>query len=194
MSVARRAPNGLAPCLGLLLALLCGCTSLAPRPGQALRNPALASNWLVSGKASLYSGENRWSGGFQWRQSGDDFELTLKDALGRTALRVTQKNDQANLHAATGEHRQGVSASELLQGTPAENAPIPLLPYWLRGLTDKSGGQAPPAQATSFNSGDWRLVIRDWQSIDGWRLPHRLSASQPGTTIKIVVKQWRVYD
>ena len=101
--------------------------------------PGGAEDWRVRGKFSFSSDEKRESGNFDWRQSGQTYQVRLFGPLGFGAINIDGDNQQISVRSAR-HQQQSLDPESLIYEITGMHLPITDIPNWLKG------------QATSFHS------------------------------------------
>lgn len=159
-------------CLGLIL-LVAGCSTTIEAPVLQERY------WQMKGKLSVsYEGKTHVVS-VDWRQSGDDSEVTLNGPFGSGQADVVVRMNEVWID--TGEGPQRLNSNELLQieGTSLY-LPWRKLSYWIRGLTGPSGEALPQ----EYEQGLWQITtIR--RNADG---PELIAFRHPDIALRLRVQ------
>jgi outer membrane lipoprotein LolB len=185
-----------------VLLLAAGCTTLPPA-GDAgdwpARRAALQAleRWSLDGRIAVAAGEDGFSGGFDWVQSGTLAEVELSGPMGGSAVKIRVQGDQAVV-SVRGRDAADADAQALLARYfgPGRKLPAAEMRYWLLGVP------APHAPAEESLGDDRRLAML---SQSGWQvrfdryepvgalvLPARLEMTTEGLRLRVVVSGWRV--
>ena len=203
VTAAKWAGRTIAP---LLLAVLTGCSALAPQsPGNTHMLNATGT-WQANGKIALRSDQPLVAAvlSFQWAQRGEDYRATLSGPLGLGRLVLQQQRGQFTLshgeqllaHADT-----PTDAAQLLQQHSGWALPLEQLPHWL-------AGQPAPTQPsqqliTAAHGGTVAFLQSGWQlhyhydptdittsPANTAPRPQKIIAQQRDRKITVVVKNW----
>lgn len=186
----------------LLVMLATACTTTAPRQGsdaallaaQSAREAALAdaADWTMAGRLSVSADGEGGNGRIEWRQRGDDFEISLSAPVTRKSWRLLRRDGQATLEGLEGGTRAGTDAEALLLEATGWRIPLDALGAWARGA--RAGGPAtveftPAGLPALIVQQGWQVEYREWDDADPAR-PRRVFARQGGATVRLVVEAW----
>lgn len=188
--------------LGSLLAVLSGCATL-PQPAlptadaeaaQIAREASLATvpDWSFTGKAALSRGRDGGSGRIEWRQHGDDFEITLAAPITRQSWRIERRSGRVRIEGIDGGPREGTDAEALLLEATGWRVPVDALSRWVRGMraTGTSAiaydGNGLPLR---IEQGGWVVEYRAWNAARPPQ-PMKVFARQSDASVRLVVEQW----
>jgi outer membrane lipoprotein LolB len=186
---------------GAMLALAAGCATM-PEPaapgdwnGRRAELQAL-DGWTLNGRVAVAAGDEGFSGGLTWRQSGTRAEVELRGPVGGTALAIRVDGSGFSVTDQHGEVFDGARAREIVALHVGSDLPITELRYWL------VGAPAPDAPHRETLGGDARLATLDqagWQvRYDRYRaagrlaLPARLDITKGALRLRVAVLDWRL--
>lgn len=186
----------------LLSTGLSGCAT-APRPttpqgeaesAQVAREAMLskATEWSFSGRVALSRSGDGGSGRIDWRQHGDDFEITLAAPITRQSWRIERHAGRVRLDGIEGGTREGDDAEALLLAATGWRVPVDSLADWVRGAratgaaTIAYDGNGLPLR---IEQGGWVVDYRAWDSVVPPR-PLKVFARQGDASVRLVVDQW----
>lgn len=185
-----------------VLLLAGGCATLPPA-GDAgdwpMRREALQSldHWSLDGRIAVAAGEDGFSGGFDWIQTGEQAEVELSGPMGGSAMNIRVEGDRAVV--SVGSQGAGAEDAEALLARyfgPDRTLPAGEMRYWLLGVP---APQAPAEEtfgrdlrlATLVQSG-WQVRFDRYQAVGALALPARLEMTTEGLRLRVVVSEWRV--
>lgn len=190
----------------LVLALLVACATkpAGMRPeittmlaGQLAREAEIAasSEWSFSGRVAVRSDGQGGSGRIEWRQRGDDFEITLSAPISRQGWRLVRQAGRARLEGLDGGPREGGDAEMLLREATGWVLPVSAMSDWLRGGRDGETAEVEFSAAglprVVIEHG-WRIEFREWHTGSPSR-PRRIFADHSGGgSVRLVIEQWSV--
>lgn len=166
-----------------VLALLAGCSTLAPRPGEPSEE--------VSGKLSVHV--EPWQGtparsvsaAFDLRGGAERGQMQLTSPLGTVMAQAEWRPGEVLLKSADGEKRFAdlpALADEVL----GEPLPLGALFDWLRGRPWSGAPSRPlPAPATGFEQLGWTVGLE--RRSEGWIVAHR--NAPPAVTLRAKLAQ-----
>jgi outer membrane lipoprotein LolB len=186
----------------LLAMLATACTTTAPRQGsdatllaaQSAREAALADDgdWTLAGRLSVSAEGEGGNGRIEWRQRGDDFEISLSAPVTRKSWRLLRRDGQATLEGLEGGTRAGTDAEALLLEATGWRIPIDALGAWARGSRARGPATVeftPAGLPALIVQQGWQVEYREWDDADPAR-PRRVFARQGGATVRLVVEAW----
>lgn len=191
------------PPLAIALALLAGACATLPRvdPGEAERQQsrheeqlALFQDWQLSGKISVQSEEDNFSGRLHWRKSRESYELLIVAPMGRGSWRLEGSSDGARLTDEKQQVWYGQDAQTLLSQRLGWTVPVDGLTYWIRAM------RAPDEDADvefdawgrmgRLREEGWTVTYQSWQESDGLQLPRKMTATSDPYRLKLVINEW----
>lgn len=187
----------------VMLALLAAaCTTTAPRQGsdatllaaQSAREAALAdqASWTMAGRLSVSAEGEGGSGRIEWRQRGDDFEISLSAPVTRQSWRLQRLAGQATLEGLEGGTRAGTDAQALLFEATGWRIPLDALGAWARGARARGPSVVeftPAGLPGLISQQGWQVEYREWDQADPAR-PRRIFARKGEATVRLVVEAW----
>lgn len=191
--------------------VLSGCASLlkttkypplSPEQQSALnqRQQALAgiAGWDFKGRLSVKTDKEGWTGKVRWRQSGEQFRIHFNSPTGQGALQL-MSNPQfgVEMRVAEGGVYYADDAETLLYDHTGWRLPVSGLRLWVLGLPD---GTREISQLSFDEHGriqtlqqyQWRIQYLQYQSIDAYELPRKVSLVNEKLNIRIVIDQWEI--
>jgi len=179
-----------------------GCATLPPA-GDAgdwpARREALQAleRWSLDGRIAVAAGEDGFSGGFDWVQTGEQADIELSGPMGGSAMNIRVEGDRAVVSVG-GQGASAEDAEALLARYfgPDRRLPAGQMRYWLLGVP------APQAPAEETLGGDlrlatlaqsgWQVRFDRYQAVGTIALPARLEMTTEGLRLRVVVSEWRV--
>lgn len=211
MSVSAASRNPSRPLRPLVAAaavvslLVAGCAS---RPVVQLpdletwdaRTRVLANydNWEFSARIGVKTSDDGFNGKLRWMQEGDAFRATVGGPLGIGTVRIEGDGQSVVLTDKEGNRTQLRDVEADLQYRYGWTIPVRSLRYWALGIPDPDA----PAE-TEFNDEgqlsnlaqrDWIVAITRYRDGGGQLMPNRLTASNSGTRVRIVIDDWLFFD
>jgi outer membrane lipoprotein LolB len=176
--------------------LLAGCATAPTQPPGDLPDPAVLTSWTASGRIALALGDEGGSGSFSWVQGGEGATLTIRGPLGAGGMRIESDGRDLRVTQGDGQVLESAPARELLRQRLGHDFPIASLRYWMLGLPapglDASVSTRKEAPFVVIEQSGWRVGYEEFESVQGLRLPSRLTASTGGARLKLVVSEWRL--
>lgn len=185
-----------------VLLLAGGCATLPPAgdvrdwPAERAALQAL-DRWSLDGRIAVAAGEDGFTGGFDWVQSGERADVELSGPMGGSALKIRVQGDQVDVIA----HGQGATRedSEALLARyfgPHRSLPAAEMRYWLLGVPAPHA----PAEETlgaderlaALTQAGWEVRFDRYQGVGRLALPARMEMSTPGLRLRVVVSDWRL--
>lgn len=183
------------------LLLVTGCATLpepeTPGDWDARRAELQALNrWTLSGRVAVAAGDQGFSGGLTWNQSGTRADVELRGPVGGSAFAIRVDGSAFSVTDQHGEVFSGDRARELVALHVGSDLPISELRYWL------IGAPAPGAPHQETLGADARLALLDqsgWQiRYDRYRtagtmtLPARVDVTNGMLRLRVAVQDWRL--
>jgi len=172
--------------LWLVFALaLQACTTNQQSPPAATSEqiPTSWTGWRVSGKAAFVSAADTQTLNMRWHRRATDFEtLSLSGTLGMGAFELTRTGDTVSWLDAGVSKPLDTLPIETEWRNAIKELPMEQLGNWLLGY-------APPAQDMT---GDWRMLVTQWQDAQGWRVPRKIELLRSPVTIRLVLTDWQL--
>jgi outer membrane lipoprotein LolB len=185
-----------------VLLLAGGCATLPP-VGDAedwpARREALQAldRWSVDGRIAVAAGEDGFTGGFDWVQTGESADVELSGPMGGSAMNIRVEGRQAVVTVG-GKGASAEDAEALLARYfgPDRTLPAAEMRYWLLGVpaphepAEESLGR-DLRLATLAQSG-WQVRFDRYETVGALTLPARLEMTTEGLRLRVVVSDWRV--
>lgn len=187
-----------------LAALLTAC-ALPPPASDTARSSYEArrihlegmTHWSLTGRIAVSAEGEGWSAGLHWWQSGEDYRISVFDALGRTLARIQGRPGGVRLRTAEGRQAEAADAERLLAEALGWELPLRGLRYWVRGLPLPN---QPLTRLQLDADGRPRLLEQDgwsvsyprYQTADHAALPGRVVLERSPLKVKLAVDKWRL--
>lgn len=187
----------------VLVLMLSGCATQPPvrqAPESALldaqeqREVALQQqpDWGVTARVAIRAGEQGGSGQLQWRQHGDDLQVTLSAPITRQGWRLVRDGSGVRLEGLDGGPHVGTDAEALLFAVTGWQLPVDAMAAWIRGARARGdaelefGADGMPAR---LREQGWTVDYREWDGGEPAR-PRRVFAERTGASIRLVIERW----
>ena len=178
------------------LCLLCLLPLLLPSCAMPTRSPLADADFRVRGKVGVRDGDKGFSATFDWRQTGERYDIALRGPLGQGAVRLLGDGRAIAVTTAKGVVLQGENPDAVLANALGWSLPVAALRYWVRGRYD------PAAQATqrtygadgnlaAFRQHGWTVRLSRWQTLVGGTAPGKIVADRSDVRVALVCRQWR---
>jgi outer membrane lipoprotein LolB len=183
--------------------LLCagGCATLPPAapspdtwPARRAALQALAA-WTLDGRIAVAAGEDGFSGGFDWTQSGERADIAVSGPLGTAGFEIHVDGSRLTLTGREGEYSD--EDARVLMADRFGNGkllPVVEMRYWLVGAPapgsdyEESLG-ADQRLATLLQSG-WQVRYERYDAVGGLALPARVEMTTEGLRLRVAVSRW----
>lgn len=152
-----------------------------------------SNNWRAKGKFSYKSEETTESGNFDWRQTGDEYQLRLYGPLGIGTVRVSGNPNLVRIQ----NRDQDISSDQplsLMYRLTGLEIPLNSLPKWILG---KPAGQAPKnlsrdsnQRALVFEERGWELSYSEYDSLDSNDIPGNIEARKDSIQLRLIVRSF----
>jgi outer membrane lipoprotein LolB len=166
------------------------------------RRRALESveRWEMRGRLAVDTGERAFQGSFNWRQSSERLDLTVRGPLGNGVLRVTG-TPRALTVTARGETRALTDPETELSALLGWWLPVGSLPAWLLGRAD-DGFRAtteikPDGTLGALDQRLWRVTYPTYQltsatgAASGVLIPRRIELAHGALELRLTIDEWR---
>jgi outer membrane lipoprotein LolB len=156
-----------------------------------------------AGRVALSNGRNGGSGRIEWRQSGDEYEVTLSAPVTRQSWKLSGDAASARIEGIEGGPREGADVVQLLRETTGLDIPVGALAAWAGGAR---ADVATFGAASLGFSVDGRLarIEQDGWTVDylGWRdeaigdgssslqVPVRIDAHRGQAKVRLAIDAW----
>ena len=189
----------------LLSLVLAGCATTehgaepaAEAKARQYREATLLAidHWQLQGRLAIRTGDEGFSAGIEWRQSGRSFDIRLTDPLGRRLAWIQGNPEQVNLITANGSRHEAVEPTALLQQHLGWSVPLDSLRFWVIGLADP----ALPLQAeahdqlgrpVTLQQMNWQVALSRYDSSLLLAMPELLTVSREDFRARLLVEQRR---
>lgn len=185
-----------------VLLLAGGCATLPPAkdagdwPSERAALQAL-DRWSLDGRIAVAAGDDGFTGGFDWVQTGAQADVELSGPMGGSALRIRILGDRVDV-TVRGQNAGTEDSQALLARYfgPDRALPAAEMRYWLLGVPAPHA----PAEETlgadrrlaSLSQAGWEVRFDRYQGAGRLTLPARMEISAPGLRLRIVVSDWRL--
>lgn len=167
--------------LGLLALAGAGCVS---------QPSALLTPYVVSGKAVVQSAQGDQRLNFRWRQTQDEYQITVWGALGVGRLQLA--GTQQSLLVTSGRDSVSGPARAMMVQHLGWSVPLEAMGSWLLGepATSLPQGQIrtdDQGRITQLQQAGWQVEFSRFELLDGvWR-PRRLDITAAQMTMGMVL-------
>ncbi len=154
----------------------------------------LLDNWDVRGRIAVNTGEQAFQGRFQWSQSADSLDLSIRGPLGAGVLQITGPPDRLMVRAR-GEDWELTDPEAELSALLGWWLPVESLSSWLLGFPDPrfpaETSLGPDDALQSLEQRRWRLTYQSYQLADGIMLPRRIDLAHQNLELRVIVDRWQ---
>jgi outer membrane lipoprotein LolB len=165
-----------------------------------MRNDVLGNheNWEFSARIAVKTSDDGFNGKLRWAQDGDGFRATVGGPLGIGTVRIEGDGLSVVLTDKDGNRTRLSDVEAELQARYGWTIPVRSLRYWALGIPEPN----VPAQADFDDDGllvaltqrNWEVTISRYRPGGGQLLPNRLSVSNSGTRVRMVIDDWLFFD
>jgi len=186
-----------------ILLVVGGCAT-GPRPqpneGESARREALQAlaAWTFRGRVAVAAGNDGFSGGLQWQQSGTNAEVSLHGPLGGEALRIHVNGADYVVETPDGASYDGESAQRLLAERIGAGRPLPVqdMRYWLIGVPAPGTPHEEPLgtdqRLTSLTQSGWLIRYGSFETVGSYSLPQRIEMTTQGLRLRVAATDWQL--
>jgi outer membrane lipoprotein LolB len=187
-------------------AVLAGCATtpqsvdLPPLETWDERNAVLAGlqDWEFKGRIAVKAGDDGFNGKFNWAQQGEVFAATVSGPLGVGTVRIEGDGRSVVLTDKDGVATVLEDAETELYWRYGWTIPVESLRYWALGIPDPAVPAATEideqGRLVRLEQSDWIVEISRYSEGGGQQMPRILSATMPGTRVRMVIDRWLFLD
>lgn len=188
---------------GAAALLLCACVGRGQRPDTLPRE--IEAQWTTHSSALRqlqgYALQGRiasggafgLSGSLRWTQSQDDFQMHLAGPFGAGAVAIGGRPGRIEVQT-----REGSAVTDDPEGWIREKTgwslPLAGLRWWVLGLPSPASEARLQLDAQglplTLAQDGWQIEYREYQEVDGLRLPRKLEALHQQARIRLVIDRW----
>ena len=192
------------PCVLFCVALIltsCALFENAPEivPDAAMRSRlATLKHWRMDGRVGVRRADESWHAGLIWNHEPDTDRLYLSGPFGQGALNIKVTRHSIRVASADGTVEESDDPARMLESLIGVAVPVSALRYWILGLSypdaecgceyDRSG------RLKKLNQLGWVTEYQDYQTVEQWSVPKKLSVENASTRLKLVIDEWRFRD
>lgn len=171
--------------------LLTACSNLDTSPPPM---SASGESWHARGRFSYQADDMSESGNFDWRQSGNQYQVRLYGPLGMGTVRITGEPGTVRIQTAD----QDISSDQplsLMYHMTGLAIPLNSLPHWLLGAPAGNNASSrrlnPDNTHAGFVEHGWRLNYPGYQdSLAGKKVPEELQASKDSVQLRLLIRSF----
>ncbi len=152
--------------------------------------------WALSGRISVSTEEDSWSGKLRWRQDGKRFQIAFDAPMGMGAARLRSDDAGVLMEDANGRQYVAADAESLLHRFIGMRLPVAGLRHWVTGLPqpglssqleyDGAGRLARIRQA------GWDIRYRGYRHVRNVDLPKKIFIENERLNVRLVIDRWDV--
>ncbi len=150
--------------------------------------------WDVRGRIAVDTGERAFQGRFQWQQTADSLDLSIRGPFGAGILQITGPSDHLTVRAR-GETQELTDPETELSALLGWWLPVTSLGSWLLGFPDPGfpaeTSLGPDDALQSLEQRRWRLTYESYQLTDGVLLPRRIDLAHQNLELRVIVDRWQ---
>lgn len=152
-------------------------------------------DWGIDGRFAASDGRHGGSGSLDWRQTGQQYQLTLRAPITGKTVQLQGGPNGAVLTGVGDQPLAGRDAGEVLREEFGWDVPVADLAWWVRGL--RAPGQ--PAILTfganglpaTLDQDGWHVDYRGWYAEHYPPMPSKVYASRDPYTVRVLIEVWR---
>jgi len=151
-------------------------------------------DWHVSGRIGVVRDGEGWHGGFDWRQTGGRFRVSLRGPLGQGGLLLLGEEGRVRMVPSEGMPLEGRDIDALVARALGWPVPVSGLQYWIlaRAASDREATVERDARGRPVRivQDGWRLEYAGWErGPSGFWWPTRLRGVRDGLRVKLVLRR-----
>ncbi|MBA1146212.1 outer membrane lipoprotein LolB [Ectothiorhodospiraceae bacterium WFHF3C12] len=185
--------------------LLASCAAVQPPAPEPLRQARFESretqlralqSWRLYARAAINTPRDSGTVSMFWRQSGKEYTLTLRAALGVGTIKLHGADGMVRLRTSDGRRDSARDAAALVERHTGYRLPVPHLRHWVLGMPAPDG--APEMELNEqgelirLAQAGWVIRYDDYREIGGVSMPGTIRAEGQGIELKLAVQQWDI--
>ncbi|HKE94910.1 MAG TPA: lipoprotein insertase outer membrane protein LolB [Povalibacter sp.] len=200
MQASLKTPPGWPTLVLLAVLVLSGCTHIAPRPQPSIpADLSQLTQWQAHGRIGVSGAQAGGSGSFDWQQSGDRADVSIRGPVGIGSVRLQVEGSAADpvvkLRTGDGATLESQAAWDELEARLGAPVPAGSLRFWMLGVAAPGEHQwhEPNAQGVKTLEQDgWRIDYQQYSDDAGAHVPVRMRAASGSSQVRIVVDRWQL--
>ncbi len=152
----------------------------------------------MEGRVGVRRSDESWHAGLIWRHARDLDHLTISGPFGQGALDIQVTESHIRVTSSDGKVEESHEPEQLLETIIGIAVPVPALRYWLLGLAYPSVESDSEydlfGRLIKLSQLGWVARYQDYQSVQQWPVPKKLSVVNDATEFKLVIDEWRLSD
>ena len=130
-----------------------------------------------------------------WQQSADDYQIKLRDFIGRTVALIEGTADKVVVKTSKGQRYEDQDAETLIYGLFGLRIPVAGMRYWLRGVPQPKTeyhdlSLRADGLAASMQQAGWQLSYQNYVDKDTLRLPTNAIFQYDDLALTVKVARW----
>ena len=187
----------------VLAILIAGCRTVPPTTvpsstwEERRAHLQARERFEIKGRAGIVAGQDGFTAGLHWMQSGGQSQLDLQGPLGVGGVHISANGDALSLINSRGEHLDSDAARAELQMRLGFDAPLASLRYWILGVPDPAQAAGTAAEVldvehrlTSLQQAGWQIDYADYVAVKGEWLPGRVTLQRANVRVRLIVDHW----
>ena len=151
--------------------------------------------WAIKGRTAIVQGDEGWNVGLKWRQSVNNYQISLTGPFAQGGVVLTGNGDKVTLFLGNGQQISSSSPEALLEEHMNLKMPVSALRDWVRGLpyqkheVDKVEYDIE-GRITYLKQQDWEVKILRYVPFEDYFMPGKIFISRPGLSLKLIIQDW----
>lgn len=177
------------------LALLAGCTTLAPAPSVTSPAQTLLTSFQIAGRISVRYGNEGFSGNLSWRHANETDEFVILNPLGQGVARIIKNATGVTLERPDQALVRAPDAESLTRSTLGFALPLSGLPHWVQAQPIGSSAtlrHQPNGTLDQLNEQGWQIDYLAYQAVGALQLPGKVFMENPEVKLRLIVDEWQV--
>lgn len=198
----------------LCFGFLTGCSTFKSEPvspeSGIQPQPLLSNYWSMNSKIGILTEQDKGSAQLSWHQMGNKYVIQLTGPLGKVLGSLESDGEKVTLTSNDGSVQTAQNEEQLVLATIGKPLPIKQMQFWIKGIKAPFYPIEPisaSADAVEFIQKDWHVSMSGFHSVEGYKLPKKLTLKYPGHStdsdavsasnkddiqLKIIIKQWKL--
>jgi len=150
--------------------------------------------WSLRGRLAVNTGEQAFQGSFQWEQTLDALDLSIRGPLGTGVLQVTGPAHNLTVRAR-GETWDLTDPESELSALLGWWLPVRSFSAWLLGFPDPNFAAdttiGPDDALQTLEQRRWNLNYESYRVADGVLLPRRIDLVYQDLELRVIIDRWQ---
>ena len=188
----------------IALALL-GCAAKPPISSEAQllawqqhrQQVSRLGSWSFSGRVSIKTDTDAWSGQLRWEQGDDHYQIHFAAPFGQGAFQLLGTSTGVEMRLSDGQVFQARDAETLLNEQLGWHFPLQGLRHWVMGVPAPNNQPSIVLDeagrlARFVLPNHWQVSYPDYQTWGGIDLPRKVFVENTELNVRLVIDRWEL--